>query len=157
LLNTDTSSTRSHNIVNFGLLTAEICWRVWSTRANFNRFRVLAAWRQPNCGVEQRAPPIFGRAAITLGIGPHSSCFCFVKFSCLLVKKRCVCVCARLCVCKVRYTLPVFTGSVHGPCSRSMFTRVSLWTSVLQVENNYDVINNSVCRSRWPVFTGVQK
>ena len=25
------------------------------------------------CGVEQRAPPVFGRAAITLGIGPHSS------------------------------------------------------------------------------------
>ena len=24
------------------------------------------------CCVEQRAPPIFGRAAITLGIGPHS-------------------------------------------------------------------------------------
>jgi len=23
------------------------------------------------CGVEQRAPPIFGRADITLGIGPH--------------------------------------------------------------------------------------
>jgi len=23
------------------------------------------------CGVEQRAPPIFGRATITLGIGPH--------------------------------------------------------------------------------------
>jgi len=27
--------------------------------------------RQPNCGVEQRAPPIFDRAAITLGIGPY--------------------------------------------------------------------------------------
>ena len=27
--------------------------------------------RQPNCGIEQRAPPAFGRAAITLGIGPH--------------------------------------------------------------------------------------
>jgi len=25
------------------------------------------------CGVVKRAPPIFGRAAITLGIGPHSS------------------------------------------------------------------------------------
>ena len=25
------------------------------------------------CGVEQRAPPIFGRAFITLGIGPHAS------------------------------------------------------------------------------------
>jgi len=23
------------------------------------------------CGIEQRVPPIFGRAAITLGIGPH--------------------------------------------------------------------------------------
>jgi len=31
---------------------------------------------QPDCGVEQRAPPIFGRAAITLGIGPHSSLKC---------------------------------------------------------------------------------
>ena len=26
--------------------------------------------------LSQRAPPIFGRAAITLGIGPHSSCQC---------------------------------------------------------------------------------
>jgi len=30
-------------MVNFGLLTAEICWQVWGTPANFNRFRVLAA------------------------------------------------------------------------------------------------------------------
>jgi len=29
-------------MVNFGLLTAEIRWRVWGTRANFNGFRVLA-------------------------------------------------------------------------------------------------------------------
>jgi len=28
------------------------------------------------CGVEHRAPPIFGRATITLGIGPHSSYQC---------------------------------------------------------------------------------
>ena len=31
------------------------------------------------CGVEKRAPPIFGRAAITLGIGPQSS-FLFFGF-----------------------------------------------------------------------------
>ena len=31
------------NMVNFGLLTAEICWRVWGTPGNFNGFRVLAA------------------------------------------------------------------------------------------------------------------
>jgi len=30
-------------MVNFGLLTAEICWQVWGTTANFNGFRVLAA------------------------------------------------------------------------------------------------------------------
>ena len=71
-------------MVNFGLLTAEICWRVWGTPANFNGFRVLVALLHGTlvvdasaklCGVEQRAPPIFGRAAITLGIGPHSSWF----------------------------------------------------------------------------------
>jgi len=28
---------------------------------------------EPNCGIEQRAPPIFGRAAITLGNGHISS------------------------------------------------------------------------------------
>ena len=58
LLNSNTSSTRPDNIrtcgggiavyqtdsmVNFDLLTAEICWRVWRTSANFNGFRVLAA------------------------------------------------------------------------------------------------------------------
>jgi len=30
-------------MVNFGPLTAEICWRVWGTPANFNGFRVFAA------------------------------------------------------------------------------------------------------------------
>jgi len=66
-------------MVNFGPLTAEICWRVRDTPVNFNRFRVLAVLLHGTlvvgvsklCGVEQRAPPIFGRAAITLGIGPH--------------------------------------------------------------------------------------
>jgi len=43
LLNSNISSTCPHNMVNFGLLTAEICWRVWATPANFNGFRVLAS------------------------------------------------------------------------------------------------------------------
>ena len=78
VLSSNLSSTCPHNMVNFGPLAAEIISLVWGTPANFNGFRVLAALlhgtlvrRQPNCGVQQRAPPIFGRAAIRLGIGPH--------------------------------------------------------------------------------------
>jgi len=43
LLNSNTSPTWPDNIVNFGLLMAEICWRVWGTPANFNGCCVLAA------------------------------------------------------------------------------------------------------------------
>jgi len=148
VLNSNISSTCSHNMANCGPLMAEICWRVWGTPANFNGFRVLASllqrcrspqanqtlhdvWPSPGlvryiglytfggsgpmtefCPVQnslyvqvlrypilaallhgtaaagvsqtlrrgtrngitklsQRAPPIFGRAAITLGSGPH--------------------------------------------------------------------------------------
>ena len=46
LLNSNTSSTCPHNMVSFGLLAAAICWRVWGTPANFNRFHVLAALLQ---------------------------------------------------------------------------------------------------------------
>jgi len=60
-------------MVNFGPLAAEIVSLVWGTPANFSGFRVLAALLHGTlvvgvsqlCGVEQRAPPIFGRAAIT--------------------------------------------------------------------------------------------
>jgi len=35
-------ATCPRNMVNFGLLAAEICWRVWGTPANFNGFHVTA-------------------------------------------------------------------------------------------------------------------
>jgi len=43
VLNSNIVSTCLHNMVNFDLLTAEICWRVLGTPGNFNEFRVLAA------------------------------------------------------------------------------------------------------------------
>jgi len=43
LVNSNISPTRPYNIVNFDPLTAEICWRVWGTPANFNGFRNLTA------------------------------------------------------------------------------------------------------------------
>ena len=74
------SSTCPHNVVNFGPLAAEIDPVVWGAPANSTRFvswqrycTASSSGRQPNCGVEERAPPIFGRVTITLGIGPHSS------------------------------------------------------------------------------------
>jgi len=87
LLNNYISSTCLYNMVNFGPLAAEIVSLVWGTPANFNGFRlgsVTARYSQQwasakLCGVEQRAPPIFGRVAITLGIGPHSS-YCMFRF-----------------------------------------------------------------------------
>ena len=68
----------------YGPITAAIDPVVWGTPANFNGFCVLVASlhgtpvlgvtvQRP--GVEQRAPPIFGRAAMRLGIGSHSSSF----------------------------------------------------------------------------------
>jgi len=77
-------------MVDFGSLSAEISSLVWGTYPyNFNRFRVLAALLHATlvvasakvCGVEQRAPPIFGRAVIMLGIGPHcNSSFFYLSF-----------------------------------------------------------------------------
>jgi len=77
-------------MVNFGPLAAEIDPVVWGIPANFNGFRILAALLHGTsvvgvsaklCGVEQRAPPMFRRATITLGIGPHSSEDIFLCFS----------------------------------------------------------------------------
>ena len=71
-------------MVNFGRPAAEIGSVVSGTPTNFNGFCSLAALLHGTsvvsvcqlCGVEQRAPLTFGRAAIALGIGPHSSCHC---------------------------------------------------------------------------------
>jgi len=68
-------------MVNFGPLAAGIGLPVWGTPPNFNGFRVLAALLQGSQVViisqtlrrEPRAPPMFSRATITLGIGPFSS------------------------------------------------------------------------------------
>jgi len=43
LLSSNISSTCPDNMVNFGLLAAEIVSLVWGTPANFNGFRLLAA------------------------------------------------------------------------------------------------------------------
>jgi len=66
-------------MVNFGPLAAEISPVVGAPLQISTGFAswqcycpALQYWASAKlCGVEERAPPIFGRAAITLGIGPH--------------------------------------------------------------------------------------
>jgi len=69
LLSSNISPTRSHNMVNFGPLAAEIVSLVWGTTANFNGFRVLAALLQGNLlvGVSQTAALNRGRHLYSAG------------------------------------------------------------------------------------------
>jgi len=95
LLNSNISSTCSDNTVNFGPLSAAICWRVWDTSANFNGFRVLAALLHGTLvvGVSQilrrwtEGATYIGQGAITLGIGPHSS----LQSAAVFIKRHIVC------------------------------------------------------------------
>ena len=81
MLSSNISTTCRYNIVNFVPLAAEIGSLVWGNPGNFNGFRVLTALLNGTlvmksaklCSVEQSVPPIFVRAAITLGIDPHAS------------------------------------------------------------------------------------
>ena len=51
------------------------CWQRYCT--------AVEQWaRAKLCGVEHRAPPIFGRATITLVIGPHSSFYWVTVYTC---------------------------------------------------------------------------
>jgi len=52
LLSSNISSSRPHNIANFGPLAAEIGPVVWGTPANFNGFRVLASFLQRHRSTE---------------------------------------------------------------------------------------------------------
>jgi len=80
-------------MANFGPLTAEIGSGVWGTPANCSGFCILTALLHSTivvgmsklCSVEKRAPPVFGKAAITLGIGPHSSFWCRSSLYCTFV------------------------------------------------------------------------
>jgi len=59
LLNGNTSSICRHFMLNFGLLMAEICWRVWGTRSKFQwvlRLGLVTALTLPN-----RCQPNFAR------------------------------------------------------------------------------------------------
>jgi len=124
------SSTCPHNMVDFGPLMAEIVWRVWGTRANFSYIgsvtaRHSSSGRQPNCSVQQTAPPIFGRAAIMLGIGPHSSLFVCCYFCCVSWT-----ICKSFAPCSRQITMPKLSAEVLTWSSVwSEVQMISIWSS----------------------------
>jgi len=79
LLSSSMASRCPLNMVNIGPLTSQICWRVWGTPANFNRFRILAALLHGSkvvgvsqtVRVETEGATYVWQATITLGIGQH--------------------------------------------------------------------------------------
>ena len=64
-----------HMSLQYGELRPTSGWDRFVSLGDPSKFqrvsRLGSITAQPNCGVEQRAPTLFGRAAITLGIGPH--------------------------------------------------------------------------------------
>jgi len=130
-------------MVNFGPLTAEIDSVVlmfWGIPANFNGFRVLAALLHGTVvvGVSQalrrwtEGAMYIGRAAITLGIGPHSSIYSLFVLSCIT---DCFTVCCHI-VNGLIKTLFVMAALRNSPCHYifalwflllSIFFRMQVW------------------------------
>ena len=112
--------TCPHNMVNFGPLTAEICWRVWGTPANLNGFRILAALLHgtPVVGVSHTAALNRGRHLSLAGWPSRwASAHILVTFCVSRRRRKMYCGHARLCVCvcvclSVRGRTPTL---LHGP------------------------------------------
>jgi len=90
--NIDTSPTCTHNMVNFGLVTAEICWRVWGTPANFQRLSRLgsvtarhsSSGRQPNFAALNRRCHLYSAGRPSHWALAHILvCFCIVWLCCV--------------------------------------------------------------------------
>jgi len=65
LLSSNMSSICPHNMVNFGLLAAEIGLPVWGTPPNFNGFRSFASWQRYCTACSSERQPNF--AALNRG------------------------------------------------------------------------------------------
>ena len=92
LLSSNISSRCPHNMVNFGLIAAEIVSLVWGTPANFNGFGVLAALLHGTlvAGVSQTAAFNRGRHLYSAGRPSgwalaHISSFLYFVMCCVVV------------------------------------------------------------------------
>ena len=79
-------------MVNIGLLTAETCWRVWGTTANFNGFRVLASLlhRRRLTDVNQTLHDVWPSPALVHYIYTLFGGFCLLMEFCQVQTSLCV-------------------------------------------------------------------
>ena len=84
LLSSNISSTRPHNMVNFGPPAAEIISLVWGTPANFNGFRALAALLHGTLVVGVSQTAAFNRRRHLYSAGrPSRWAFAHISSSCI--------------------------------------------------------------------------
>ena len=121
LLNSNVSPTFPHNMVNFGVLAADIGWRVWGTPANFNGFRVLASLLHSTLvvGVSQTLRSWTEGATYTRQGGHHIGHWpTFLVFCSLMVVTVCI-----VSLYRMQLSCPWF----HSVCA---YHRSKIWWSV---------------------------
>jgi len=127
-VNDSISSICLYNMVNFGPLTAEICWRVWGTPANFNGF---ASWLHYCSNVGQRRST---KLCSLHDVWPSSALvyyICLFEGSCPLTE-----------FCQLQNSLcvqvlhsPILAALLHG--TRAAAVSQTLWRCTIGMELRY--------------------
>jgi len=81
LLSRNISPTCPYNMVNFGLLAAEIVSLVWGIPANFNRFRILAALLHSQTAALNRGHHLYSAGRPSRWALAHISSYQFILLS----------------------------------------------------------------------------
>ena len=127
VLNRNISSICPHTMLNFGSLTAEICWRVWGNPANFNGFHVLASLlhRRRSSDVNQTLHIVWPSAALVYCIYVFGSSCLLTEF-CQLQNSLCVHVFLTATLARLLYgTRAVGVSQSLRRCTRNRITELS--------------------------------
>jgi len=118
LLNSNISSTFSHNVVKLGPLMAEIGSGVWATPANFNKFRVLASLlhRRRTTEVNQTLHDVWPSPGLVHHMYIFGGCFPLTEF-CQVQNSLCI---------QILHS-PILAVLLHG--TRAVGVSQTLWRS----------------------------
>jgi len=161
LLSSNISSTSPHNMLNFGLIAAEVDPVVWGTPANFNGFRILAALLHgtPVLDINQTAAlnrerhlcsagrPSRWALAHILVVVMYWCCFLYVttgEIALLLDRPRAATVVARGLLKCVKMDRTRFER-VLGPCSDILKRNIAQYNSFVSLSVWLQLFRYIVC------------